>query len=264
MSLCQPASLWRALFIALLSLTAGIPCASAAEAEPAPRDAAGKLLLSNAPGKPLGIWVTEIGARVPTFIIKDIPFKPWAKALYEERLPHSLEPHTRCKPSGAIRQFLTPYGVEILEMTELKQIFIFDIGGPHTWRTIYMDGRPHPADLEPTYYGHSIGKWEGDTLVVDSIGYNTGFWFERGGLPFTESVHVVEYFTRRDKNTIDYRFVMTDPQTYDGPVEGKLKLGWREGEELFEYVCQQSNFAPELMVNKDDLKAVGFSNVIIP
>ncbi len=264
MSLCRPVSLRRVLFIALLSMTAGIPCASAAESLPVPRDASGKVVISNAPGQPTGLWVTDYSTRIPMFNIKDIAFKPWAKGLYEERLPHNLEPHTRCKPSGAIRQFLTPYGVEILDMAELKQIYIFDLGGPHTWRTIYMDGRGHPADLEPTYYGHSIGKWEGDTLVVDSVGYNTGFWFERGGLPHTESVHVTEYFTRHDKNTMEYRFVLNDPLAYDGPVEGKLKMIWREGEELFEYVCQQSNFAPELMVNKADLKSVGNSNFIIP
>lgn len=264
MKLCQLACICNAFFFALLPMTPVIPAANAAESPLAPRNAAGQMLISNAPGQPTGLWVTDYSTRMPMFTIKDIAFKPWAKRLYENRLPNNLEPHTRCKPSGAIRQFLTPYGVEILDLPELQQVFIFDLGGPHSWRTIYMDGRPHPDDLEPTYYGHSIGKWDGDTLVVDSVGYNTGFWFERAGLPHTESVHVTEYFSRRDKNTMDYRFVMVDPLTYDSPVEGKLRMKWTEGEELFEYVCQQSNFAPELMVKKDDLHSVGFSNFIIP
>ncbi|HTQ99398.1 MAG TPA: hypothetical protein VMH83_05390 [Candidatus Acidoferrum sp.] len=260
-------ALLSVLLSVLLSMTAGISCVYAADAPPpapAPRDANGKVLLSNAPGQKTGLWVTDYSTRIPMFDLKNIAFKPWAKALLEVRQTQNLEPHTRCKPSGAIRQFLTPYGVEILDMPELQQVYIFDLGGPHTWRTIYMDGRGHPADLEPTYYGHSIGHWEGDTLVVDSVGYNTGFWFERSGLPHTEAVHVVEYFTRRDKNTMEYRFVMTDPQTYDAPVEGKLRMKWSEGEELFEYVCQQSNYAPELMVRKDDLKSIGKSSPIIP
>jgi hypothetical protein len=126
-----------------------------------------------------------------------------------------------------------------------------------------MDGRSHPVDPEPTNYGHSIGWWEGDTLVVDSIGYNTDFWFERMGLPHTEDVHVIEYFTRNGKNRLNYRFVMTDPMTYEGAVEGQLSLNWREGEELFEFMCQQSNYAYDLMVN-DNNEAIGTSSPIIP
>src|SRR5438128_2505938 len=81
-------------------------------------------------------------------------------------------------PSGGPRQFLTPYGVEFVEMDDLQRIYIFDVGGPHTYRIVYMDGRPHPKDkdLVPDYYGHSVGRWEGDTLVVDSVVYNEKFW----------------------------------------------------------------------------------------
>ena len=69
----------------------------------------------------------------------------------------------------------------------MQRVYIFDIGGPHTYRTIYMDGRTHPANLTPSYYGHSIGWWEGDTLVVDTIGFNENFWLDRRGLPHTDS-----------------------------------------------------------------------------
>ena len=72
-------------------------------------------------------------------------------AVYADRLENQLEPHTRCKPSGGVRQFLTPYGVEMVELQELQRVFIFDIGGPHTYRTIYMDGRSHPADFTPAF-----------------------------------------------------------------------------------------------------------------
>jgi hypothetical protein len=89
---------------------------------------------------------------------------------------------------GGPRQWLTPYGAEFLELPELKLAYIFDIGGPHTYRTIYLDGRTHPANLAPSYYGHSIGWWEGDTLVVDTIGFNEGFWIDRGQLPHTDQL----------------------------------------------------------------------------
>lgn len=251
------------LALSLLGLHAPLQAADATAAPAAPRDAAGRIVISNAENEPRGIWVPDYRSGIPQFVVENIAFKPWAKGLFDARQAHDLEPHARCKASGAIRQLLTPYGVEILELAALQRLYIFDIGGPHSFREVYMDGRDHPADLEPTNYGHNVGRWEGDTLVIDSTGYNTEFWFERMGLPHTEAVHITEYFTRLDRNTLDYRFVMEDPLTYDAPVEGRLRLNWSEGEELFEYMCQQSNYAPELMVN-NSLEAVGRTSPIVP
>lgn len=212
-----------------------------------------------------GIWLTDyLPGGPPFFDLDAVQFKPWAKGLFDARQRHDLEPHARCKASGAIRQFLTPYGVEILEIEALDRLYIFDIGGPHSYREVFMDGRSHPADLAPSNYGHNIGWWDGDTLVVDSVGYNTDFWFERMGLPHTEAVHITEYFRRPDPDTVEYTFVLNDPIAYEAPVEGRLTLLWREGEELFEYVCQQSNYAHDLMVNPEDLGAVGRTSNIVP
>lgn len=211
-----------------------------------------------------GLWVTNYGTGVPFFNFDDVQFRPWAKALFEARQQHDLEPHARCKASGAIRQFLTPYGVEIVEIEELKRLYIFDIGGPHSFREVFMDGRGHPVDFTPNNYGHNIGWWDGDTLVIDSVGYNEDFWFERRGLPHTEAVHVVEYFRRPDAETVEYRFVMHDPTAYEAPVEGRLTFSWREGVELFEYICQQRNYAFDLMVNPESLRAVGRASSIVP
>jgi hypothetical protein len=213
----------------------------------------------------VGLWLTDYRPGDPMFFdIDAVGFKPWAKGLYDTRQEHDLEPHARCKASGNIRQFLTPYGVEILEVKALKRIYIFDIGGPHTYREIFMDGRGHPANPMPTNYGHNIGWWDGDTLVVDSMGYNEDSWFERYGLPFTESVHVQETFRRVAPERIEYRFVIEDPATYETPVHGGFDLFWQEGEELFEYICQQSNYAHELMVNPVDLLAIGRTSSIVP
>ncbi len=121
-----------------------------------------------------------------------IPYMAWTRAVSDDRRRNELEPHTRCKPSGGPRQWLTPYGAEFLELPEQKVAYIFDIGGPHTFRTIYLDGRQHPDNLTPSFYGHSIGSWEGDTLVVDTIGFNEGFWIDRGQLPHTSQLHLIE------------------------------------------------------------------------
>jgi hypothetical protein len=163
---------------------------------------------------------------------------------------HELEPHARCKASGVARLFLTPYGVEFVELPELRRLYIFDIGGPHTYRTVYMDGRAHPARLEPTFYGHSIGWWEGDTLVIDTTGFNEGFWLDRDGLPHTEKLRTLERFTRTDFSAIRYELTVDDPGAYTAPWSGATTLRWEAGTELFEYVCQQANYADNLMVGQ--------------
>ncbi len=215
---------------------------------PAPRAEDGRILLGGATIDDKGVWTPLFGITDPIAPADQVPFQPWAKVLYDSRQVHELEPHARCKASGTARQFLTPYGVEFVDLPDQDRMFIFDIGGPHTFRTIYMDGRSHPADLSPSYYGHSIGWWEGDTLVVDSTGFNEGFWLDRRGLPHTEQMHTVERFTRLNESLIDYEITVYDPGAYTAPWTGAFQLQWSDGTELFEYICQQANYAHELMV----------------
>jgi hypothetical protein len=179
-----------------------------------------------------------------------IPYMPWTLAVSNDRRRNELEPHTRCKPSGGPRQWLTPYGAEFLELPEEKVAYIFDIGGPHTYRTIFMDGRTHPQKLTPSYYGHSIGWWEGDTLVVDTVGFNESFWIDRGQIPHTEQLHLVEKYTRTALDTMRYELTVEDPGAYTGRFTGTSNLRWENGTELFEYVCQQQNQAHTLMVGQ--------------
>jgi hypothetical protein len=153
--------------------------------------------------------------------------------------------------------------VEFVELPEAQRIYIFDIGGPHTFRTIYMDGRSHPANFTPTYYGHSIGWWEGDTLVVDTTGYNERFWLDRRGLPHTDKMHTIEKFTRTNQAAIAYEITVDDPGAYTAPWTGKFNLRWEAGTELFEYMCQQANYATELMVG-DGETGVGKTTNIVP
>ena len=230
---------------------------------PAPRSAEGRVLLGGATPEEKGVWTPRFGITDPIAPADEVPFKPWAKALYDARQVHELEPHARCKASGTARQFLTPYGVEFVELPELGRIYIFDIGGPHTFRTIYTDGRTHPRDLSPTYYGHSIGWWEEDTLVVDSTGFNESFWLDRRGLPHTSELHTVERFTRTDAETIAYSITVHDPGAYTAPWTGSFDFAWDAGMELFEYICQQANYASELMVG-GERSSVDRSSPIVP
>jgi hypothetical protein len=227
---------------------------------PVPRTADGRIVIGQTP-KEKGVWLP--GPVIPNPLgFTDIPYQPWAKALADDRRTHQLEPHARCKPSGVARQFFTPYGVEFLDLPDAKVAYIFDIGGPHTYRTIYLDGRSHPPAVAPTFYGHSVGHWEGDTLVVDTVGFNEDFWMDRGMLPHTTRLHTVERFTRTAFDTLRYEVTIDDPGAYTASFAGRMDLKWEDGTELFEYVCQEENYAPTLMVGQGT--KVDRSSVIVP
>ena len=256
------------------SLAAGMLATSVASAQrgfgadapppgPAPRNADGRVVLDGESFDTVGVWTPNFGIFDPVAPLETVPFQPWSEALYDDRQAHELEPHARCKASGVSRQFLTPYGVEIVEIEALERLYIFDIGGPHTFRTVYMDGRSHPAEVQPTNYGHSIGWWEGDTLVIDSVGFNEDFWFGRRGLPHTEALHTIERLTRINEREVVYELEIHDPQTYTAPFTGGFNLRWNEGTELFEYICQQANYADELMVGQEQ-DSVDRSSTIVP
>jgi len=230
--------------------------AAAAPAAPAPRFSDGTPRLGALPGQ-TGTWNGGGGGNA------DVPYQPWARAISNYRRVNEFEPHTRCKPSGGPRQFLTPYGVEIVDLPELKRVMIMDIGGPHTFRTIYMDGRPHPKDLQPSFYGHSIGTWDKDTLVVDTVGFNEKFWIDRGQAPHTEKLHLIEKFTRTDMNNMTYELTVEDPGAYTAIWSRSSAMTFRAGTELFEYVCQDNNFAPELLVGSE-VDKVDRSSQIVP
>ena len=236
--------------------------APARPAGPAPRGPNGRALLIQPPGQP-GLWIGGITnlTNADGTPLK-MPYQPWAEGVAQDRRQNQFEPHTRCKPSGGPRQFLTPYGVEFVELPDLQRMFIFDVGGPHTFRIIYMDGRPHPKDWVPDYYGHNVGHWEGDTLVIDSVGYNEKFWMDRGTHPHTEKMHMIERITRTDMNTIKYEVTVDDPGAYTAPWTGQFSLRYVQGDELFEYVCQDNNYAPELM--QGVLESVDRTSPIVP
>jgi len=232
-------------------------------ARPTPHYPDGRVNLGPIPGE-AGVWLPGPGGNPgepwPPRSMQ-VPFQPWAQELLAYRRQNQFEPHTRCKPSGGPRQFLTPYGVEFVERPELQRLYIMDIGGPHTFRVVYMDGRPHPKDWVPDYYGHSVGHWEKETLVIDTVGFNEGFWMSRG-LPHTSQLHMIERFTRTDMNTMQYEVTVDDPGAYTATWTSGFLLRWQSGTELFEYVCQDNNHAPELMLGSQE--SVDRTSPIVP
>ena len=225
----------------------------AAPALPTPRWPDGKPILGSVPGQPVGGWGAGVTTLPRGLNMDAIPFQPWARAAYDVRQIDQFEPHTRCKASGVSRQFSTPYGTEFVEVPDLQRMYVMDVGGPNSYRIIYMDGRSFPQTMTPTYYGYSIGRWEGDTLVVETRGLNEKFWLDTRGTPHTSQLKFTERFTRTDMNTMRYVATIDDPGAYTKPwTTGEFNLRWRPGEELFEYICQQFNLGTELMLGTQD------------
>ena len=174
-----------------------------------------------------------------------VPFMPWSAAVYDYHVANEskYDPEGYCLPPGGPRMMATPYPMEIIQLPEQKRIVMTFEGATHIWREIYLDGRSHPSgdDLNPTYLGHSVGRWEGDTLVVDAVGFNEATWIDYSGHPHTDLLHVVEKFTRRDKNTLHYEVTIDDPGAYTKPWTAAWNIAWRANAELAEYICQENN-----------------------
>ena len=176
---------------------------------------------------------------------KVAPFQPWSKGLYEYRQRMLLkdDPMLSCLPPAGPRMFQAAHGVQFLEQPERKRIFVMSGGGNRNWKLIYLDGRalPNSEDVTPTYWGYSSGRWEGDTLVVESDAFNERFWFSNGGLPHTESLRLTERFSRPDFNTLRYEVLVNDPGTYTRPWSSAWTLSWVAGQEIQEYFCQDDS-----------------------
>ena len=176
---------------------------------------------------------------------KVAPFQPWAKGVYEyrQRTLFQDDPYNRCMPPGGVRHFQNSQGFQFIEQPEVGRILILLGGGDRNWRIVYTDGRPigNKEDLVLAYYGTSVGHWEGDTLVVDTVGFNEKFWFSNGGLPHTESLHLTERFTRTDLNTLRYQVTVDDPKTYTRPWNGGWTIQWVPDQEIEEYFCEENS-----------------------
>src|SRR5205814_112899 len=146
-----------------------------------------------------------------------LPLQPWALKVTLERKSKD-DPEANCLPTGVPR--VAPYPYRILQ-TATHMFFLFE-GNIHSYRQIFLDGRRHPADPDPTWYGHSIGTFEGDTLVIDTIGFNDRFWFDFAGHPHTGRLHTIERIRRPDVKTLEYEVTIADA---DGRNPRKLLAG---------------------------------------
>lgn len=203
---------------------------------PTPRTPEGKPDLS-------GVWY----AQRPVDLGKPEPL-PWADALVRERAANNSKdaPGARCLSRGILAAgALFPYKM-VQTRTLLVMLFEDDIP---SHRQVFLDGRAHPKDPNPSWMGHSIGHWDGDTLVVDTVGFNDRSWLDPQGHPHTEKLHVTERFHRRDLGHLEIEFTIDDPETYAKPWVIKRATELDPDDDVGEYVCE-NNHDPEHMVGK--------------
>ena len=202
---------------------------------PAPRTPDGKPDLS-------GIWKAtdgngalfrDLGARGV-----EIPMLPWAKALYEERVKNEQKGHPseRCLGHGVV-DFDNHQTPRRIIQTPGVIAILFE--SYHQYRQILMDGRALPEAGLPAYFGYSVGRWEGDTLVVETAGLNDKGWLDMNGHPQTESTHITERFHRRNFGHIDEEVTIDDSKAYARPWTVKLSgLDFLPNVDLIEAICE--------------------------
>jgi hypothetical protein len=154
-------------------------------------------------------------------------------------------PQARCLPSPILR--LGP----VFEMVQ-SQAFIVLISDDDSpgFHQIYLDGRAHPKDPNPAWYGNNIGKWDGDTLVVDRVGFKEQAWLDQGAHPHSENLHVIERYRRPDRGHLEIETTVEDPGVLARPYTMKRVADLAPTEEIYEFICPENNQDAEHMVGK--------------
>jgi hypothetical protein len=197
-------------------------------------------------GKPdfSGVWY----AQRPVDPGKPEPL-PWVEALLRERAANNAKdaPGAHCLPRGITNAgALFPYR---LVQTPKLLVMLFEDDIP-SHRQVFLDGRGHPKDMDPKWFGNSVGHWEGETLVIDTVGLDDRSWITAQGHPHTENMHVIERFHRADLGHLEIEITIDDPGAYAKPWIIKRVSDLDTRDEVGEYVCTENNKDVEHMVGR--------------
>lgn len=166
----------------------------------------------------------------------------WAQALWDERIANEFadHPHVRCLPGDApIAGGAAPFIAKFVHKLDLLILLMEDAPG---FRQVFMDGRDHPEYPNPSWMGHSVGHWEGDTLVIDTVGFNDRGWMSF--YPRSESLHITERYTRTEYGYMEMELTIDDPEVFNKPWVLNIPLYLAPQAELIEYVCENNKWAP--------------------
>jgi hypothetical protein len=175
-----------------------------------------------------------------------VEMQPWAQKITDERLANNRKdtPQGQCLPNAVLR--LGP----LVEFVQTKDFLVIiaddDYPGFHQ---VYLDGRKHPDDPYQ-WYGHNIGKWEGDTLVVDRVGFNDRVWLDQDLHPHTDKLHVIERYSRPDLGHLEIETTVEDPGALLHPFTTKRVADFAPDQEIHEYICNENNQDVEHLVGK--------------
>ncbi len=181
------------------------------------------------------------------------PLTPWGQARFDATVPFmgprahagmENNPSLRCVPESVPKSLILPNPFEIVQIPGRVFMFFEEF---HLWRTIWTDGRALPKNPDPSYLGYSVGKWEGDTFVVDTIGFNDIPWVDSYGNPRSEQMHLTERYRRLNRDTLEMQIIMDDPKAYtktlvSPPRLFKFEPGW-ELAEVFCVVDEENDYA---------------------
>jgi len=220
--------------------------------QPPAQPAAAKAQTSAADTDISGVWNAMRGNYdTASFSKGDPPMTPWGQAQFNAakpsqglrgvKLPETTDRVYKCFPPGMPYIYLQLFPMQIVQTPkEVIELFEYD----HMVRHIFIDGRKHPDDVTPSYNGHSIGHWEGDTLVVDTIGLNGKMWLDRVGHPDSDQMHIIERIHRVDDQTLQVDFTFDDPKSYVKPWTALMRFRLRPNWDIIEDICED-NFAFE-------------------
>ena len=224
--------------------TAGIPRTKDGKPNltaPAPRLAGGKPDLSGIWTVPSGKYLENLGADGV-----QIPMQPWAAKLYAERQANfgKDRPSGRCLPHS-VTDFDALFQPRKIIQTPAEIVLLFE--SYHSYRQIFTDGRPLPAQRDPAWFGYSVGQWDGDTLVVETVGLNEGTWLDDGGHPHSDALRITERFHRRDFGHLDVAITIDDAKTYTKPWTVTLPWEYLPDTELLDWVCENNKDVEHLV-----------------
>jgi hypothetical protein len=215
---------------------------------PAPRTADGKPDLAGVwqatsdPNDPAGGIEGIVGPKYLINILRDYkvaPMTAWAAGIYKQRNDDKLQgsPMIRCLPAGVPRLDAYPAPFKIVQTRDLV-VILYE--SQTLFRQIFLDGRAHPKDPQPTWLGYSIGKWDGDILVVETVGFNDKTWLDGLGHPHSEAMRLTERFRRRDFGHMDIEITIEDPKAYTTAIRYVQPQALLVDGELIEYICNEN------------------------
>jgi hypothetical protein len=212
-------------------------------AAPAPRTSDGKPDLS-------GVWTGPGAGSYDRNIARDLKpsdIQPWAEAIYQQRVRDMGKdaPRANCLPDP----FAYYHMVDVARIVQIPGVIVMLYQGTtnSVHRTIFTDGRPLPKDPNPTWMGYSVGHWDGDTLVVDTAGFNDRSWLDIEGHPHSEALRITERFRRRDFGHMDLEMTIDDPKTFTKPFSFRMDQTLTPDTDLLESVCEHDTSVPHML-----------------